>query len=318
MKTIAMSFEKSQIGPMKILVTGGAGFIGSNIVELYLAEGHEVVVIDDLSTGQLSNLPSDVHVYEHDIGDAAVAKILQDEQPDIVNHHAAQVDVRRSFEDPAADAMVNIVSSVRLLEACRLAKVKKFIFASSGGAIYGLQQTFPADETHPTTPQNPYGIAKLTLESYLAFYHTVYGIPFVALRYANVYGPKQGLCGEAGVVAIFIQAMQRGLSPTIYGKGDQSRDFVYVDDVVACNVAALGDAVQGIYNVGTGVETDVATLMEHLTSIMGVDIAAQPAPERRREVRRSSVAPGALQSKTHTPFLEGLKKTVAWFDQYSV
>ena len=299
---------------MKIIVTGGAGFIGSHVVDWYLELGHNVVVIDDLSTGNLTHLPKKAKFYQMDVGSDQLAKVFEEERPDVVNHLAAQIDVRKSLEDPVADARTNIIGSLNLLKLCQKYKVKKVIFSSSGGAIYGEQQTYPADENHPAEPQSPYGIAKLTIEKYLQFYSWTYGIPFVALRYANVYGPRQNALGEAGVVAIFTKKLLNGEIPTINGDGKQTRDYVYIDDVVHCNVEALKSDVRGIFNVGTGIETDVTTIATKLIQLTGpANIKPHFGPAKDGEARRSCLKPGKLQKTPPTLLSVGLEKTVEWF-----
>ena len=299
--------------PMKILLTGGAGFIASNIADAYLASGHEVVIIDDLSTGKRSNIPSKAKFYQQSIASPELQDIVAAEKPDVLNHHAAQIDVRKSVDDPVGDASINIIGSLSLLEACRKNGIKKIIFASTGGAIYGEQDSFPADETHRTEPKSPYGIAKLCIEKYLQFYQETYQIPFVALRYANVYGPRQNAFGEAGVVAIFSSKLLRGETPIIYGDGTQTRDFVFVGDVVACNVAALAADISGIFNVGTGMETDINQLVKQLISITGVTVSPEHQTGKPGEQHRSCIRPGALQKTAATTLAAGLQQTVDWF-----
>lgn len=298
---------------MKILITGGAGFIGSNIADAYLRDGHEVIIIDDLSTGKRENVPDPANFYELSILFPEVDRVIAEEKPDILNHQAAQIDVRKSVEDPAEDARANIIGSIKLFESSRKAGVQKIIFASTGGAIYGEQDYFPADENHPLRPLSPYGIAKLAVEKYLYFYSVQYGIPFVALRYANVYGPRQDSHGEAGVVAIFTDKLLREQIPTIYGDGKQTRDYVFIEDVVQCNVRALQPKVQGIFNIGTGIETDVNTLAKELVTLVGNDLFPQYAPARKGEQMRSCIKPSALQTIPPTLLSEGLKMTVEWF-----
>ncbi len=304
---------------MKILVTGGAGFIGSHVVDAYLALGHAVVVVDNLSTGSHKNLPKDAKFYQSDITSNDLEEIFRAEKPDIVNHLAAQIDVRKSVEDPVADANINIIGSLNLLTMCQKYRVKKIIFSSSGGAIYGEQQSYPANETQPTEPQSPYGITKLTIEKYLQFYFWTYQIPFVALRYANVYGPRQNALGEAGVIAIFTSKLLKGEIPIVNGDGKQTRDYVFVGDVVHCNVQAIQPNSQGIYNVGTGIETDVVALARELISLTGDRHATLAmtgpkfGPAKLGETRRSCLTSGALQKLPPLPLTEGLKKTVDWF-----
>ncbi len=298
---------------MKILVTGGAGFIASHVADAYLKEGHDVIVVDNLSTGKKDHVSHNVRFYHSSIESPEVFQILEKEKPDLVNHHAAQIDVRKSVENPCYDAGVNIVGSLNLFEAARKSGVKKFVFASTGGAIYGEQDAYPADESHRTDPQSPYGIAKLSVEKYLQFYFWTYGIPFVCLRYANVYGPRQNAHGEAGVVAIFTEKLLKGETPVIYGDGTQTRDYVFVEDVAACNLEALKEGVKGIFNVGTGIETDVNTLAGHLLQLTSSDIKIPHAPAKPGEQKRSVLKPGVLQKDSPLSLQAGLTKTVEWF-----
>ena len=230
---------------MKVLVTGGAGFIGSHVTDRLIDAGAEVVVVDNLSSGKRGTVNPRARLHEMDIGAEGIRQLFEQEHFDCVDHHAAQMNVRRSVDDPIFDARVNILGSLNLLQAAVATGVKKFVFASTGGAIYGEQLTFPADETHQTWPMSPYGIAKLSVEKYLAFYHEVYGLSYTALRYANVYGPRQDPHGEAGVVAIFGQRLLAHESAIINGDGEQTRDFVYVDDVVRANVLATTTDLRG-------------------------------------------------------------------------
>ena len=272
---------------MKVVVTGGAGFIASHIVDAYLARGHEVHIFDDFSTGQKNNLNGSATVHRIDIADGKVVKLIEALKPDALSHHAAQMDVRHSVADPTFDARVNILGFINLLEGCKNADVKKVTFASSGGAVYGEQEVFPAPESHLTQPASPYGVSKRAGELYLSYYHQACGLPYIALRYANVYGPRQSAHGEAGVVAIFLSLLLSGKTPLINGDGKQTRDYVYVDDVVAANVAALESPFVGPINIGTGVETDVTTIFEHLRKAVGSEVKAQHGPAKDGEQRRS-------------------------------
>lgn len=277
---------------MKIVVTGGAGFIASHVVDAYLDGGHEVHIIDDFSTGQSVNVNSQATLHQVDIAEKEAARLIEQIKPDVLSHHAAQMDVRHSVADPTFDARVNILGFINLLETGKNSGVKKVIFASSGGAVYGEQKVFPAPESHDTEPASPYGVSKRAGELYLSYYHQAFGLPYIALRYANVYGPRQSAKGEAGVVAIFLSALLAGKTPVINGDGRQTRDYVYVGDVVAANVAALQSSFIGPINIGTGVETDVVTIYQHLRQAVGSPIEAQHGPPKAGEQRRSCLDAG--------------------------
>ena len=277
---------------MKIVVTGGAGFIASHVVDAYLDGGHEVHIIDDFSTGQNVNVNSQATLHQVDIAEKEAARLIEQIKPDVLSHHAAQMDVRHSVADPTFDARVNILGFINLLETGKNSGVKKVIFASSGGAVYGEQKVFPAPESHDTEPASPYGVSKRAGELYLSYYHQAFGLPYIALRYANVYGPRQSAKGEAGVVAIFLSALLAGKTPVINGDGRQTRDYVYVGDVVAANVAALQSSFIGPINIGTGVETDVVTIYQHLRQAVGSPIEAQHGPPKAGEQRRSCLDAG--------------------------
>jgi UDP-glucose 4-epimerase len=302
---------------MKILVTGGAGFIGSHVVDAYLELGHEVVVVDNLSSGSIENLNPKAKFYKMDIRDSDIEDLFKNEKPDVVNHHAAQMDVRKSVEDPIYDADVNIIGSLNLLQNCIRYGVKKFIFASTGGAIYGEQDYFPADEEHPTRPLSPYGVAKLTVEKYLYFYKEVHGLNYIALRYANIYGPRQNPHGEAGVVAIFISKMLKGEQPVINGDGFQTRDYTFVGDVVRANVLALSYEKSDVFNIGTGIETDVNTLFHKLKQLTGANCDEFHGPAKSGEQRRSVISYEKIYKtlgwKPMTSLDEGLRLTVEFF-----
>jgi len=303
---------------MKILVSGGAGFIGSQIVDAYLQEGHKVVVIDDLSRGKKENLAKGVKFYQIDIcQQKKLNKILEKEKPEIINHHAAQIELRKSVSHPQLDAKINILGSINLLESAVKIHAKKFIFASTGGALYGEQKKFPADETHPIQPLSPYGIAKRAVELYLYYYYQVHNLEYVSLRYSNVYGPRQDPYGEAGVVAIFCEKLWSGASPIINGSGEQTRDFVYVQDVVEANVLALKKGVIGEFNIGTGKESSVNQIYKILSQIIGSKITPQYGPQKKGEQMRSVLDP-ALAEKTlgwkpKISLEEGLKLTAEFF-----
>ncbi|HSE91291.1 MAG TPA: NAD-dependent epimerase/dehydratase family protein [Candidatus Binatia bacterium] len=302
---------------MKIVVTGGAGFIASHIVDAYIRLGHEVYVIDDFSTGQSRNLNPSGKVFNLDIADPKAAKSLAEIKPDVLNHHAAQMDVRRSVADPTFDARINIIGFINLLEACKDVGVKKIIFSSSGGAVYGDREPIPATEEHETLPLSPYGVSKLTGELYLGYYHMAFGLPYVALRYANVYGPRQSTLGEAGVVAIFIAQLLAGKTPVINGDGKQTRDYVFVGDVVRANVAALDVSFSGAVNIGAGKETDVVTICELLRDGIGSPVEAIHGPAKLGEQRRScletALARKVLGWRPEVGLKEGLQQTIAYY-----
>ncbi|MCL5044263.1 MAG: NAD-dependent epimerase/dehydratase family protein [Deltaproteobacteria bacterium] len=278
---------------MRVLVTGGAGFIGSHTVDALVERGvGEIAVIDDLSTGKRAQVNAAARFYQADVrDDAEVRRIVGEFQPQVLFHLAAQMDVRRSVAAPVFDAQVNLLGLLELLEAGRQNGLRRVVFASSGGAIYGEQETFPCSEDHPLRPMSPYGVAKLASEKYLAFYATEYGIKYLALRYANVYGPRQDPHGEAGVVAIFCRRLAEARPLTIFGDGAQSRDYVFVGDVVRANLAGLEEqAAEGAFNIGTGVETSVNELAARLAALAGVRLRVEYAAARPGEQRRSSVA----------------------------
>ncbi len=299
-------------------MTGGAGFIGSHIVDEYIKLGHQVSIIDDLSTGRKMNINPAAKFYEADIRDAVkVKEIFEKEKFDVMNHHGAQMDVRKSVEDPVYDASVNIVGVLTLLECCLKTGVKRVLFASSGGAIYGEQDYFPADELHPTRPISPYGVAKLTTEQYLFYYKAVYGIDSVSLRYANIYGPRQNPEGEAGVVAIFTTKLLAGRQPIINGDGKQTRDYVFVGDVVRANVLALNFEGSNIFNIGTGIESDVHQLFCHIKTSTKSSAEEKHGPAKKGEQLRSVLSSAKIEGKLGwrptVSLEEGLRRTVEYF-----
>lgn len=303
---------------MKILVTGGAGFIASHITDALVNEGHQVVVLDDLSSGFEKNINPKAKFVKGNICDKElVEKLFSEEKFDLVNHHAAQMDVRRSVKDPAFDANTNIIGTINLLQNAVKYKVKKFMFASTGGAVYGEQVYFPADENHPTQPRSPYGISKLAVEKYLYFYSAEYGLNYTILRYANIYGPRQNPFGEAGVVAIFSTKLLKGEQPVINGSGEQTRDYVFVGDVVKANLLTLNDTANDIYNVGTGIETNVNQLFHKLNSIIKANKEEKHGPAAPGEQMRSVITSEKLFKKfgwkPSTNLDEGLKLTVDFF-----
>jgi UDP-glucose 4-epimerase len=302
---------------MNILVTGGAGFIGSNVADAFIAEGHTVSVVDDLSSGKPENVSPGAHFYEYDIQNPEIETIFQNERIDVICHHAAQMDVRRSVADPRFDASVNILGFLTLMELAVKYKVKKVLFSSTGGAIYGEQDYFPADENHPLRPLSPYGITKLATEKYLFYYHAVHAIPSVILRYANIYGPRQNPHGEAGVVAIFASKMLCGEQPVINGDGKQTRDYVFVEDVVKANLLALNYPRADIFNVGTGIENDVNTLFRFIRTFAGSACEEKHAPAKAGEQMRSvidhSKAKKLLGWSPSVQLEDGLRLTVQFF-----
>lgn len=269
---------------MKILVTGGAGFIGSHVVDLFISEGYEVVVVDDLSTGRVSNLNPAATFYQIDIRDPKLVEVFEKERPDFVSHHAAQMDVRRSVVEPLFDADVNILGSINLIEAAKKTGVKRIVYISSGGTAYGEPQYLPCDENHPVLPICQYGVSKHTVEHYLFLYHQNYGMDYTVLRYPNVYGPRQDPHGEAGVVAIFVGQMLAGDPVTITGDGEQQRDFVYVGDCAQGNLLGLNAPV-GIYNLGYGVGTSINQIFDALKQITGYPREAIHGPAKIGETR---------------------------------
>lgn len=302
---------------MKVLVTGGAGFIGSHVVDRLVQEGHEAVVVDNLSTGKRRNLNRAARFYKLDIQSWRLERVFRNERPALVMHLAAQMDVRRSVEDPVFDAQVNILGTLNVLEQAVRHGVRKVIFSSSGGAIYGEQQVFPATESHVTQPLSPYGISKLCGEQYLSYYQRVSGVQYVSLRYANVYGPRQDPEGEAGVVAIFIRKLLSHERPIINGNGRQTRDFIFVDDVVEANLAAMGQEVQGIYNVGSGQETSINDLFRMLVDLTKATCKEVHGPVKKGEQMRSVVDATKIRQEvgweSKVDLYEGLRRTVGFF-----
>lgn len=303
---------------MKILVTGGAGFIGSHVVDMYIDAGHEVVIVDDLSTGRAQNLNPAATFYEMDIRDPEIQRVFEKERPEVVNHHAAQMDVRRSVAEPIFDADVNILGSLNLMESARHHGVRKFIYISSGGAVYGEPEYLPCDEDHPVNPICQYGASKHTVEHYLFMYHANYGLDYTVLRYPNVYGPRQDPNGEAGVVAIFTGQMLAGEQVTINGDGEQQRDFVFVGDCARANLLALtSDDSTGIYNLGSGFGTSVKDIFQELKQITEYSRAPMYGPPKLGETRRiwleAEKAGRELRWQPTIDLGTGLAQTVAFF-----
>jgi UDP-glucose 4-epimerase len=293
------------------------------VVDLYLQEGHDVVVLDDLSTGRRSNLNQGARFYEMDIRDPAVRNIFEQERPEVVNHHAAQMDVRRSVADPLFDAQVNILGSLNLLECARRCEVRRFIYISSGGAVYGEPEYLPCDEAHPINPICQYGASKHTVEHYLFLYRALYGLDYAVLRYPNVYGPRQDPHGEAGVVAIFAGQMLADEPVTINGDGEQVRDFVYVGDCAQANLPILlGGNGAGIYNLGTGTGASVNEVFRTLRDLTGYRREPIYGPAKLGETRRIYLDPSRAASdlgwRPKTGLEEGLRATVRHFQKLEV
>ena len=301
---------------MKVLVTGGAGFIGSHVVDVYLDAGWEVVVVDNLSTGVRANLNPRAAFYHLDLRDSQLPEILAREQPAVVNHHAAQASVPLSVADPALDADVNVLGTIRLIEACRAAGVRRLVYASTGGALYGNPARLPAPEDTPIRPLSPYGVSKYVGEHYLRVL-AAGRLTWAVLRYSNVYGPRQDPSGEAGVVAIFTRAMLEGRAPTVFGDGTQTRDFIYVGDVARANLMATTLETSGAANIATGQETTVNEIYRALADLAGFHAPAVHAAPREGEVYRIALdvthAGRWLGWRPATPLGEGLRRTVEWF-----
>ncbi|MBU0478932.1 NAD-dependent epimerase/dehydratase family protein [bacterium] len=302
---------------MKILVTGGAGFIGSHIADRLIKEGHQVVIVDNLSTGKEENINPKAAFYNLDIRSKELEYVFKKEKPDCVDHHAAQMSVAVSMKKPVFDADVNILGVLNILQNCVKYNVKKLVFASSGGTVYGEAKNVPTTENEPFCPLSPYGISKLTTEYYLSFYNHEYNLPYVALRYGNVYGPRQDPHGEAGVVAIFIKAMLTGKTPTIFGKGDCVRDYVYVDDIVAANMLALNQNICGSFNIGTAKGTDVKEVFNALKHIIDFPKNCEYGPAREGDLKRSILsfdkAQKTLSWKPCVSLYKGFEGTVDFF-----
>lgn len=303
---------------MKILVTGGAGFIGSHVVDLFLSKGYEVVIVDDLSTGRASNLNPKAKFYQLDIRSPELKNVFTTERPDFISHHAAQMDVRRSVTDPVFDADVNVVGSVKLIELARQFEVKHFVYISTGGAVYGEPEYLPCDEKHPVNPICPYGASKHTLEHYLYMYNLLYGLNYTVLRYPNVYGPRQDPHGEAGVVAIFTGKMLKGEQCVINGDGENTRDYVYVGDCARGNLLAVEKPhASGIFNLGFGKPTSVNEIFHALQQITSYQLPEVHGPAKLGETRfiylDAAKARHGLGWEPTIPLEQGLQQTVAYF-----
>lgn len=302
---------------MKVLVTGGAGFIGSHVCDRLARAGHELVILDDLSTGHPENIHTQARFYQLELDSPWLEELFRIERPEAVVHQAAQASVQRSVEDPVFDARVNVLGTVALLQACVRHRVQRFLFASTGGALYGEAEKIPTPEEAPTRPVSPYGASKLAAEGYLRTFHDLSGLSYASLRYANVYGPRQDPHGEAGVVAIFSRQLLRGEPAVITGDGRQTRDFVYVEDVAQANLLALDSGECGAFNVGTGIETDVLTVFGHLKELTGSGQDPRHGTARTGEQRRSAVDPARIRQamgwEPHTGLRQGLEATVRFF-----
>jgi UDP-glucose 4-epimerase len=311
----------------RALVTGGAGFIGSHVSDAFLARGYEVDIIDDLSTGRRENVPERARLHVLDVGSPDAARLVSAERFDVIVHLAAQIDVRKSVDDPRFDATINVLGTLSLLEAMRATDRRtstRFVFASTGGAVYGDFGTPPNGETTPKEPESPYAISKLSVEYYLTYYARVHGMDTASVRFANVYGPRQNAHGEAGVVAIFCGRILDGVPLRVFGDGRQTRDYVYVGDVAEATVRAAtmplpppGRVDDRAFNVGTGVETSVVDLASRLMAVAGVDQPIEFAPKRPGEAERSSVlvdkARAVLGWQPQLTLDQGLAETYAWF-----
>jgi UDP-glucose 4-epimerase len=307
---------------MKAFVTGGAGFIGSTLVDSLLAHGHDTYVVDDLSSGRLPNLDEarrerGVKFHRYDIAAEAVGDLLQSERPDVVFHLAAQPSVPKSVADPVHDAEVNVRGLLRILDACVAAEVGKFVYTSSGGTIYGTQTTLPIKETAVGRPISPYGISKRAGEDYIRFYKEEFGLDFTSLALANVYGPRQDPFGEGAVVSRFAQKLVKGEAPTIEGTGEQTRDLIYVEDVAHAFIRAMDRGSGETVNISTGYETSINDLYLVMADICGFDGRPQRGPGRSGDVLRSALDPGkakkVLDWQAWTTLREGLVKTITWY-----
>jgi len=302
---------------MKCLITGGAGFIGSHLADRLVKDGHKIAILDNLSTGKKENLNKKANFYKIDICDSKICQIFKKEKPEIVFHLAAQVNVRKSVESPMEDAKINILGFINILENCRKFGIKKIIFASSGGAIYGEADIIPTSEDYPTNPLSPYGVAKLSSEKYLTYYSKIFGLPFISLRFSNVYGPRQSSKGEAGVIAIFCEKMFSGIQPIIHGNGKKTRDFVFVEDVVSAILLSAQGTEFGIFNVGTSKETSINDIFFDLKKFTKSKCQEVHGLESIGEQKRSCLdcnnIKRAFNWKTKYDLIDGLKKTVHWF-----
>ncbi len=302
---------------MKVLVTGGAGFIGSHIVDALIGRGHQVVVVDNLATGFPENINPSAKFYKMSICDTELAKVFEKEKPEIVSHQAAQTVITKSVNEPMFDAGENILGSLNVILNCVRSGVKRIIYASSGGAVYGEPNYLPVDENHSINPVSQYGISKHTVEHYLSLYGFQYSLSYVVLRYPNVYGPRQNPKGEAGVVAIFAGQILRGEQPTIFGSGDKTRDYTHVSDIVAANLLALEHGNDTIYNIGTGVETSDKKMFDTLANVLGYPGEPRYTPVRTGEIRHicldATKARKEMGWQARLSLEEGLRQTVSYY-----
>lgn len=304
---------------MKICLTGGAGFIGSNIADAYIAAGHDVLILDDLSTGNARNIPGKARFIQADILQYDLVSLLRDEQVDVLNHHAAQISVVASVANPLNDAQINVMGSLFLFDAAIKAGVKHVIFASTGGAMYGSHAPVPTSEVSPPEPVSPYAISKLAAEHYLRHYSAQHGLKTTVLRYSNVYGPRQNPHGEAGIVAIFIMKLLKGELPEIYGDGENVRDYIYISDVVVANLMILERGLTGTYNCSTGMGTTVNALTSLITAELKTSVTIPHGPSKDGELRTSVCSPNLLcrllDWYPKTTLEDGIAQTVSWFRQ---
>lgn len=302
---------------MRCMVTGGAGFIGGHLAERLVAEGHEVSVVDNLSTGRRDNAPDAAKLHEMDINAPALSGVFEEARPEIVFHQAAQVNVRKSVEDPAFDARQNILGSINLLECAKASGVRKIVYASSGGACYGEPETLPADEDTPIRPLCQYGASKYTVEKYVELYGRLYGLDYTVLRYANVYGPRQDPHGEAGVVAIFSELLLQGNRPRIFGDGTKTRDYVFVKDVVEANILSMDKGSGGVYNVGTGQRTTDTDIYEAVRAATGARAEAIYEDFRPGEVKHICLDNARIRRELGwaptVGFAQGVEEAVAFY-----
>ncbi len=307
----------------KILVTGGAGFIGSHLVDKLIKENYKVVIIDNLSTGKKENLNLKAKFYKVDICSSRVAEIFKKEKPEVVFHFAAHINARESVKDPIGDAQTNILGSLNILENCRVYKISKIIFASTGGEIYGDAKIIPTSETHILSPISPYGVGKLAVEKYLEAYFRMFKIPYTALRYGNVYGPRQNPYGEAGVIAIFINKMLKNEQPLIHGDGKQTKDYIFIDDVIDATFLSFKKGLKGVLNIGTTREVSVLDIFYKIKKLINSKTKPKHIPPPSCNLKRvclsTKKAKKCINWQPKYTLEEGLKKTVEWFkNEYNI